>query len=472
MTHRKVLVGGACYTLLTSRPRTGLQTSTQTAATDYPPALRAWYAVAVLALAYVFSFIDRQILSLLVAPIRRDLHISDTQMSLLMGISFALFYTLFGFPIGRMADSRSRRNIITGGVLAWSLFTAGCGLIGSFVQMFLMRVGVGVGEAALSPPAYSLLSDCFPPQRRALALSVYGAGMYVGAGLAMVLGGIVVPYTAAGGVVKLPLIGLSIFPWQLTFFLVGLPGLLVAALVRTVREPARREMKASTVEPIRAVIAYIKEHRATFACHHLATSLLSFAAYGSVAWVPSFLIRTYGWSAGRAGLVFGSVVTVFSSLGILAGGWFCDVLARRGYRDAHFRVGLTVSLLALPVVVLYPLMPTAGLAVTLLVPYAFLMSTMFGVAPAALQQVAPNEMRAQVGAMYLFVVNIIGLGAGPTVIALLTDRVFHDDNMLRYSLLIACTVAYLLSALLWWLGLNPFRRSVDSAEVSRSVCLT
>ncbi|HVO78392.1 MAG TPA: MFS transporter, partial [Candidatus Bathyarchaeia archaeon] len=272
----------------------------------------------------------------MVAPIRRDLHISDTQMSLLMGISFALFYCLFGFPIGRMADSRSRRNIITAGVATWSLFTASCGLAANYVQMFVMRVGVGVGEAALSPPAYSLMADSFPPRRRPLALSVYGMGMFVGAGLALVLGGIIVARTSGGGVIALPLLGLSIFPWQLTFFIVGLPGLLVAALVRTVAEPVRQEKLAATAQPVSAVIAYITTHRATFAYHHLATAMLSFAYYGASAWIPSFFTRTYGWNARHAGVVFGCVVAVFSSLGILAGGYFCQVLAHRGYRDAHF----------------------------------------------------------------------------------------------------------------------------------------
>jgi MFS family permease len=451
-----------------SHPRGGaIPTTTHAADSAYPQARRAWYAVAVLAIAYIFSFIDRQILSLLVAPIRRDLHISDTQMSLLMGISFALFYCLFGFPIGRMADSRSRRNIITAGVFTWSLFTAGCGLAATYLQMFVMRVGVGVGEAALSPPAYSLMADLFPPKRRALALSVYGMGMFIGAGLALVVGGIIVARTSGGGVITLPLIGISIFPWQLTFFIVGLPGFFIAALVRTVREPVRKETQSASATPVSAVVAYIKDHRATFAYYHVATAMLSFAYYGASAWIPSFLMRTYGWKAGRAGLVFGLVVTVFSSLGILCGGLFCQTLARRGYRDAHFRVGLTVALVILPIGVLYPLMPLPWLAVALLVPYAFLSTMIFGVAPAALQVVVANEMRAQVSAMYLFVVNIIGLGLGPTIIALLTDRVFHNDNMLRYSLVIAATGAYLVSALLWWLGLKPFRRTVDHAEAAR-----
>ncbi len=441
-----------------------MQSTASACTTEYPPVRRAWYAVAVLALAYIFSFIDRQILSLMVAPIRRDLQISDTQMSLLMGISFALFYTLFGFPIGRLADSRSRRNLIMAGMVTWSLFTAACGVAGSFLMMFLMRVGVGIGEAALSPPAYSMISDYFPPQRRALALSVYGMGMFLGAGMALVLGGIIVSRTAEPGIVVLPLAGISIHPWQLTFFIVGLPGVVLAALVRTVQEPERREKKALTIPPIRAVASFILQHRRTFAYHHLATAMISFAGYGSMAWVPSFLMRSHGWSAGRAGLVFGLEVTVFSSLGILAGGWVCDRLSLRGYRDAHFRVGLGVALLALPVNLAYPLVPAPWMVMVLLAACVFLHAAMFGVAPAALQQVVPNEMRAQISAMYLFVVNIIGIGTGPTVIALLTDRLFHDDNMLRYSLLIACAGAYAVSALLWRLGLKPYRRSLRQAE--------
>jgi len=218
--------------------------------------------------------------------------------------------------------------------------------------------------------------------------------------------------------------------------------------------------------PISATIAYIQEHRMMFACHHLAMSMMAAAAYASAAWIPTFLIRTYGWSARQAGLVYGAEVTLFGSLGMLAGGWLCDSLARRGYRDAHFRVGLTVCVLVLLPALFYPLMPSSKLAVILLVPFAFLQAAMYGVAPAALQQVVPNEMRAQISALYLFVLNLVGMGMGPTAVALVTDRVFHDDNMLRYSLLIVCTGAYMLSMLVWWLGLKPYRRTVEQTAVA------
>jgi MFS family permease len=446
-----------------------LRATVQELPNPYPSARRAWYAVAILTVAYILSFVDRQILSLLVAPIRRDLHITDTQMSLLMGLSFAFFYSIFGFPIGRLTDSRSRRNIITCGIVAWSFCTAGCGLASSYVRLFLMRVGVGVGEAALSPPAYSLLSDYFAANRRALALSVYGLGVFIGAGSAMILGGMIVSYTAPGHMVTLPLVGLSVFPWQLTFFMVGLPGLLVALFIRTIREPERRERASLRVPSIRATFDYVLEHRATFAYHHAATSIMAIALYGSLAWVPTFFIRDHGLTAGRTGLIYGLQVMIFSSLGVLAGGWLCDSLRRRGYRDAHFRVGLMACLLNLLPSALFPLMPSAHWAFVFTAPFTFLMATTLGVAPAALQQVAPNEMRGQVSAMYLFAVNIIGLAAGPTAIALVTDRVFHNDNAIGYSLLIVCTSAYALAALLWWLGLKPFRRSIEAAEAAVAV---
>lgn len=203
----------------------------------YPPAPYAWYVVGVLTFVYIFSFIDRTLLNLLVAPIRRDLNINDTQMSLLMGMAFALFYTVFGIPLGRMADAKSRRGLIAVGFVVWSLFTAGCGLAKNFWQMLLMRIGVGVGEASLSPAAYSLIYDYFPPHRRATALSVYGTGIYLGGGLALLLGGVVIKLASAQDSWVLPIIG-ETRPWQIIFLVAGLPGVVFSLLLFTVREPS------------------------------------------------------------------------------------------------------------------------------------------------------------------------------------------------------------------------------------------
>ena len=422
-----------------------------------------------LTLVYVFSFIDRQILNLLVIPIRKDLAISEFEMSLLMGFSFALFYTFFGIILGRLADSKSRRTIIAVGFVLWSLFTAGCGLARNFVQMLLMRMGVGVGEAALSPAAYSLITDYFPKERRATALSVYSMGIYIGSGLAYMLGGVVYKWASAEAGWNVPLVG-ETRPWQVIFFIVGLPGVILALLVYTVREPARRgikmikaadgRMKAAQV-PLRHVFDYILENKATFLCHNVGFALLSFSSYGSSSWVPTFLIRNHGWTGAQSGLVFGAIVAIFGTLGIVAGGWLADRMAARGYRDATMRVGLIVSLAWLPFGAVYPLVPSDTWAVALMAPAVFLASAPFGVAPAAIQQIMPNAMRGQASAVYLFIVNLIGLGLGPSAVGGMTQFVFGDDYKVNYSLAIVGTVAHLVAGALLWAGIKPFNRSLD-----------
>jgi MFS family permease len=441
----------------------------QPAEQDYASPGYAWFVVGVLTFVYVFSFIDRQILVLLVTPIKRDLGINDTQMSLLMGFSFAVFYTFFGIPMGRLADSRSRRSIIAAGFVFWSAMTAGCGLARNFVQMLLLRMGVGVGEAALSPAAYSLITDYFPPTRRATAISVYSMGIYIGSGLALFLGGTVVGYVSGQATIDLPLVG-ETRPWQVIFFIVGLPGVLLALLMYTVREPVRRgvrmiktadgKMKVAQV-PLGEVLAYMLENKWTFICHTVGFALLSFSSYGTTSWVPAFFERTHGWSGAKTGMIYGTIVAVCGTLGIVAGGRFADWLAERGYKDATMRVGFIVALAWFPTGIIYPLVSDPNLAAALLAPTVFLASAPFGVAPAAIQQMMPNTMRGQASAVYLFVVNLIGLGLGPTAIAAVTDYVFHDDLAVRYSLLIVTCIAHLVAGALLWFSLKQFLGSLD-----------
>ncbi len=435
----------------------------------YPSAHYAWYVVGVLTFVYVFSFIDRQILNLLVRPIRRDLGISDTQMSLLMGLSFAVFYTFFGIPLGRLADTKSRRTIIACGFALWSVFTAGCGLAKNFAQMLLMRMGVGVGEAALSPSAFSIISDYFPPKRRATAISVYSMGIYIGSGLAFIIGGAVAGFASAQEIWQLPIVGAT-RPWQVVFFIVGLPGILLALLMYTVREPIRRGIRVinnaegkpvAAQVPMKEVIDYLWQNRRTFICHNVGFALLSFSSYGSSAWIPTFFVRNHGWTEAQAGQVYGWIVAIFSTLGVAMGGRFADWMAERGRQDATMLTGLIVSLAWLPFGLFYPLVSDPYLAAALLIPSAFMSSAPFGVAPAAIQQIMPNAMRGQASAIYLFVVNLIGLGLGPTAVALTTDFVFRDDQAVNYSLLIVNTVAHLVAAMLLWIGLKPFMSSLD-----------
>ncbi|MBB2494453.1 spinster family MFS transporter [Aquipseudomonas ullengensis] len=429
----------------------------------YPSSLSAWTTVVILMVAYVLSFIDRQILNLLVGPIRRDLDISDTQMSLLMGLSFALFYTICGIPLGRLADTKSRRGLIAIGVLFWSAATAACGMAKLYWQFLLCRVGVGVGEAALSPAAYSLIADSFPPERRATAISVYSMGVYLGSGIAFLLGGLVIKFASAQGDLHLPVFG-EVRPWQLIFLILGAAGVLFTLLMLAVREPARRGVGAGVAVPLAEVGRYIRSNRRTVLCHNFGFAGLALAGYGSAAWIPSFFIRTYGWDAGHVGVVYGSLVAVFGCVGIVCGGRLADWLSKRGQVDANMRVGLYAALGALPVVALFPLMESAFWASVLLAPAIFFLSMPFGVAPAAIQEIMPNSMRGQASAIYLFVVTLFGLGLGPTFVALVTDYVFADDQALRYSLLYVTTASVLLAIGLLWMGLKPYRASLEQLQ--------
>jgi MFS family permease len=442
----------------------GIQPTTRPESTEppYPSARYAWYVVGVLTLVYVFSFIDRQILNLLVRPIRRDLGISDTQMSLLMGFSFAIFYTVFGMPLGRLADAKNRRGIIAIGFAVWSAFTAACGLAQNFTHMLLARIGVGVGEASLSPAAYSLISDYFPPHRRSTALGVYGMGIYLGGGLALLLGGILIKFTQSQDLYTFPLVG-QIRGWQLVFFAVGLPGVFLSLIMFTVREPFRRGMMKSTNQPVpfREVVAYIGENWRTFVCHGLGFGLVSMGSYGASSWVPTYLVRHFGFKESDAGISYGLIVATAGTLGIFFGGWMADWMRGRGRLDSNMRVALYVTMASLPIAIVAYRVESAAWFLALIWPVAFLTAAPFGVAPAAIQQMMPNPMRAQASSIYLFLNNLIGLGLGPTAVALFTDYVFHSDAAVGESLLSVTVIGKVLSAIFLWYGLRPFLHSLD-----------
>lgn len=433
----------------------------------------AWYAVSILLVAYTFSFIDRTILALLVEPIKADLDITDTQISLLHGLAFALFYTLMGLPIARLADQYSRRWIIVIGVFVWSLMTAVCGLAKSFWQLFAARIGVGVGEAALSPAAYSMIADYFEPAKLGRAMAVYSAGVYVGAGLAFIIGGTVIQLVSSISSVNLPWLG-DVATWQVAFFAVGLPGIIVALLVLTVREPKRRKkITAATeqttedlAEPPKASFAktlrFTGTHWTTFASHFLGYSMLALTFNAVIAWGPSLFIRNFGWTASEAGYALGICLLVFGTSGIVAGGWTADALTRRGKTDGTIITGVISAIGITPCILISALAPSPLVAVLFFAPFMFFSSFAYGAAAAALQTVAPNEMRAQVSAMYLFVLNLLGIGLGPTAVALFVDYVFKDEYALDISLAIVGASASILGGIILALGRGPYRRTAKT----------
>ena len=422
----------------------------------------AWYLVGVLCVAYTLSFVDRMILALLVEPIKRDLGISDTQVGLLHGFAFAIFYTTLGVPIARLADRTDRRRLIAAGIAFWSAMTALCGLARGFWELFLARIGVGVGEASLSPAAFSMLADAFPADRLGRALGVYSSAIFAGAGIALLVGGGVAAAAASAAAVHLPLVG-SVQPWQLTFIVVGAPGLLVALWVLSLREPPRRGVAiAARQEPLAAVFGWMRRHARAYGCHFAGFALLALVFNATIAWLPSVFVRVHGWSSGQAAFWIGSLLLVCGTTGIVAGGFAADAWRRRGKPDGSMRVGLTSALGVLPFAAAVPAAASPWMAVALLGPLLFFSAFAFGAAAAGLQWLTPPAMRAQVSALFLFVNNLVGIGAGPVAVALLTDRVFGSPESVGMSLAIVGAVAAALAAVVQWAGIRAFDEGVRS----------
>jgi MFS family permease len=421
----------------------------------------SWYTVGVLTLAYMLSFIDRSILSLMVGPIRSDMGITDTEFSLLHGLAFALFYTLLGVPIARLADRTNRRNLIVIGIAFWSLMTATCGLTKSFGQLFIARMGVGVGEAALSPAAYSMIADLFPRERLGRALGIYSSGVYIGIGLSFILGGVLIDALSGSEVIALPLVG-ELRPWQLTFMIVGAPGLLVALWILTLGEPQRGQDFIRAGVPISQVIDYLRSNLKTYGLHFMGFSMVTLLYNGIMAWSAEYFIRIHGMARGDIGPILGLIILVFGSTGVICGGLLSDRFAKMGYSDAPIRAALIGVVLLVPFAVIAPLQENPQVSLLLFCPMMFLGSFPFGPAATALQLVSPSTMRAQFSALYLFCVNLTGIGFGATVTALVTDYVFQDDMKLHYSMSLVAGFGGALAIIILLLAMKPFGKTVDA----------
>lgn len=499
-----------------------------------------WYVVVLLTLIYTVSFIDRQILALMIGPIRRDFGISDTQVSLLIGLAFALFYTFLGIPIARLADRHSRRAIIAVGVLVWCLMTAACGVSHNYGQLFLARVGVGVGEAALGPSALSMISDYFPQESRGRAISFYTMGISLGSALAMIVGGQLVANALHAQPVTVPVFG-QLFGWQPIFFIVGLPGVVLALIMLTVAEPERREKlrmppasapsqslgaharstardarstgpdarstgpdartanrhahsigfdarptdaeaqppgfdaqptdatrvdaSSATDHPSLAMVTYfITQRWRLYGSHFLGMSVAATLSYGFFAWIPQTFVRTWGWSIAQVGVAYGCVVAVSGVASIFLVSGLAKWLTARGSKDLYMRVALYSVVLAVIGAILTPVAPHPYIALLMLFPAT--VGTMAATAAGltGLMVVTPNQMRAQASALYYLVVNLIGLTVGPTGIALFTDHVFHNDAMLRYSVLCVACLAGISAIGLLLYNVRQYRLAYEEAQ--------
>ncbi len=431
-----------------------------------------WYMVGLLAVAYAVSYIDRLIISLMVDPIKADLALSDTQVSLLIGLSFALFYTTTAIPIAWLSDRYNRRNIIIAGVSTWCLMTSACGFAKSFMMLFIARMGVGLGEAALAPAANSMIADSFPKEQLGKALGVFASGIAIGAGLAMVIGGQVLAWIGPSKPYDLPLVG-TISGWQLTFIILGAAGILLALLMFTIKEPKRKNDAGKAIEAssmsgpsLKETLRFFKQHKSVYSTLFLGYAAAQTVFYATGAWIPSLFIRVFEWDVAKFGTYYGLVIGVMGIIGVSLGGWACDKLYKKGMKDAHWRVVLG----AFCFIPLYALLPffNNGWVVMALMAVGNLAAFAAAIAaPAAIIIITPNAFRAMATALFFFSINIIGMIAGPYLVAFLTENLFNDPNSIASAIAIIAVVAWIIAMSLLIFGFKFYKQRIaDYAPAS------
>jgi MFS family permease len=428
----------------------------------------AWYAVALLTATQIVSYIDRFLPSLLIEPIKADLSLSDFEVGLLLGPAFGLCYVFAGLPIGWLADRISRRGLLAVGITTWCCMTAAASLARSFVPLFATRLGVGLGEATVAPCAVSLISDYFPRTMRARAVSVFMSGTFVGAGFAFLFGGLVVHEIASLHALSLPIIG-ELRPWQATFLIVGIPGLVLAALMFTIREPDRRERVSQGIgtdsrgrSSLLDAGRFLRARWTAFGTVFVGSATC--VTLGSLSfWNVALFDRTWQWGVRDVGLTTGGLFLVGGTIGTLIGVAITNRWIAAGHKDATLRALFTGLAIAIPGFAAYPLMPTPELAVGAML-FAFIgQATAAAAGPASVILIAPGQIRSQATAIYYFVISIAGQLMGPPPVGWMTDA-FGDPSMLRYAMTVEALAVGVPGLAIVGLGLAAYRRRVVELE--------
>ena len=430
----------------------------------------AWFITAILMLCYTFSMLDREIISLLVEPIKAAFDITDFEMGLLMGPAFSLFYTFMGIPLGWAADRYNRKNLVTVGIAIWSLMTAFCGLAGTFIQLFFTRIGVGVGEASLTPSASSLLADLFPKDKLPLATSVYSLGVFIGSSLAMIGGGFLL-FHIKDVTVTWPIVG-TLEYWQLTFIIVGLPGLVLAFFVYQIIEPKRVGLakdEAGNIEKVSLLkaLAYLMENKKLFLNFFLGGSIIATIGYHS-AWYPSLFIRTWGWSELEAAAATGFPSLIGGVTGLVLAGIIMGKMIENGKQDAALKIAFIAALgIGIPAVAM-PLMPSGILAAIVMIGAKLFVGIPLISGIAMIRMSVPNQMRGQFTALYFVFIGIVATGLGPVIPGFFTTFLFNENTeMIRYSLAISAGIVVPIGATMIWFGWQEYKKVVYAQEEER-----
>ena len=410
------------------------------------------YVVGMLSLVYLVNLTDRQIMAILMQPIKQEMQLSDTELGFLGGIAFAIFYSVLGMPIARLADKHSRVNILTICLILWSVMTAFCGLAQNFWQLLAARIGVGVGEAGGSPPSHSLIADYVPVEGRSTALGIFAIGVPLGLLSGYLLGGWIEQY----------------YGWRVAFLALGLPGVVLALIVRySLDEPPRGHSQGGVKEqaPTPSVMEVVRHmwRVPTFWHLSLATALQAFATYSIYQWMPSFLARSYHMQSGEIGLWLSLVIGVGGIIGTFSGGYLADLFSRRDMRWQMWIPAISILLTAPFCVGIYISGGPVWSLIFLFFPM-ILVNTWLGPGFAVTQTLAPVRMRVMASALLLFVLNIIGLGLGPQAVGIMSDvlQPAHGQESLRYALLISSSF-YLWSAYHFWKAAATLREDLEQA---------
>jgi len=433
----------------------------------------AWYVAGLLTLTQIVSYLDRFLPSLLVRPIKQDLHLSDFQIGLLLGPAFVVFYVLLAVPLGWLADRVNRRAILAAGIAIWCSMTAAAAAVSGFMPLFVTRLGVGLGEATVAPTSISLIGDYFGRERQARAVSLFMSGAFLGAGASFLFFGPLVHYIESLPMISLPLLG-RISSWRLCFLLVGAPGIVLTLLMLTVREPARRDrvaMRSAAADPMAdaaenptfsAGVFYILRRWRAFGTLFVASSCN--VMMGALAlWNVALFGRTWHWNVAQVGIAVGVILFTAGPVGTLLGVYLTNRDLAAGRRDATLRALFVGLLIGVPAYCAFPLMPSVHLALAALFCALLGQAMATAAGPATLVMLAPGQIRAQSTAIYYLVISIVAQLIGPPLVGWITDLLGSPDA-LRYAVAIEAAVIGIPSLVLVWRGFGAYRRAVAELD--------
>ena len=439
---------------------------TNSSKSNYPPRRAGYSAVVVMTLAQVFAFIDRQIPAMLVEPIKQDFSLNDSQIALLGGAAFSIFYAIMALPIGYAVDRYKRVNVLGTGIFVWSLMTTLAGLANSFGRLFGARIGVAVGEAVMAPVSVSLVSDYFPQNRQGKPMGIITAGVYIGIGATLIGGGYIIDYLTDIGGLTIP--GIGYFkPWQATFLVVGIPGILISFAAFMLHEPRRLGLAQTPEKDSKSIniFSHLIKNKSTLIPMFAGLIFMALIFYSFTFWAPSMMVRTHDLSLTEVGFSLGIITIISSILGTISSGAVVDYLRSKGRTDAPIRTAMFACIFAMPAICLAPLVENVVAAWMLIGVYLFFISSFAPIGLLAVSGVSSNEVKGQMAAVHAFLMMAFGLSLGPQITAFFTDFILQDESKLGLAVSLTGGLVLPIAAVCFWMSLKRYRKAYDQLAV-------